>query len=107
MSKAVLVLDMPENCTECPLSIDVENHKGKNWGNLFSGFEEYSFNMDPVKKPDWCPLREIKKCELDKMRQESIESDCYDGTDEIDKAYLLGKIVGWNTCINAIAGDAK
>ena len=43
MSKAVLVMDMPERCADCPLRSSEKT----------SSTDYYD------KKPDWCPLREL------------------------------------------------
>ena len=53
MSKAILVIDTPENCEECPLMFEVE---GKEGANICRGCQKYSFNTDASKKPEWCPL---------------------------------------------------
>ena len=53
--KARLVMDMPENCNECPLELDVKDTKGKQWnGCICRGSGKR--NADRDKKPDWCPL---------------------------------------------------
>lgn len=54
MSKAILVIDMPECCADCPCSFfERDNPKL----NLICGIEqEDAYN---VGKPDWCPLKEM------------------------------------------------
>lgn len=53
MSKAVLVLDMPEGCNDCVLNnchfCDVTNEN----------IESYMYDITEVDKPDWCPLKEL------------------------------------------------
>lgn len=56
MSIAVLVIDMPERCMDCPFECGVEGHIT---ANICRGCKEYHFNPDRTKKPDWCPLRPI------------------------------------------------
>ena len=54
MSKAVLVMDMPSKCIDCPLHfVDEPNYWcGANMKDLLTDdIETY--------KPDWCPLREL------------------------------------------------
>lgn len=103
MSKAVLIVEMPGRCMDCPLEFGVE---GQIMANICRGYEKYRFNPDHSKKPDWCPLREVpEKIEIDRMRQEAIENDCYDISNGIDEAYIQGKCVGWNTCISSIEGS--
>lgn len=52
MAKAVLVMDIPEDCTMCKFwnSKDDECYA--------TGVEELSLNSEEA-KPDWCPLREL------------------------------------------------
>lgn len=52
MPKAVLVMDMPEDCTMCKFwnSKDDECYA--------TGVEELSLNSEEA-KPDWCPLRAL------------------------------------------------
>lgn len=86
MKKAVLVIDMPENCKECHLKYDFEsryictNPKGKYRIDV----TQYVKNET---KPDWCPLKEIpEKKEI---------AYCYTQTDYIYRD-------GWNNCLNKI-----
>lgn len=53
MSKAALIIDMPERCEECPLAFGVEGQEG---ANICRGCQKYSFNPDTTQMPDWCPL---------------------------------------------------
>lgn len=54
MSKAVLVMDMPECCADCPCSFFERDNPVL---NLICGVaQEDAYN---VGKPDWCPLREL------------------------------------------------
>lgn len=60
--KAKLVMDMPENCTQCPLEMDVEDTQGNHWeGNICRACGLR--NEDMNKKPDWCPLEQIQEVE--------------------------------------------
>lgn len=54
MSKAVLVLDMPESCDMCDL-IEMVN------GKMYCGVKGCGQCAEDyiVCRPDWCPLREI------------------------------------------------
>lgn len=62
MSKAILVMDMPENCFKCKL---------QDWANcrIVKGCHTGDT------RPDWCPLKEVPK-KLD-----------YIGLEEYDKGY--------------------
>lgn len=54
MAKAVLVMDMPESCADCPCSFFERDNPIL---NLICGVtQEDAYN---VGKPDWCPLREL------------------------------------------------
>ena len=55
MSKAILVIDMPSRCNECPICASYAE-------SAFS-IREYwctasdNTDVDPYDKPDWCPLK--------------------------------------------------
>ena len=56
MSKAVLVMDMPDYCNDC-----YARHMSQS-GSFCRAAKEY---LQPkAKRPDWCPLRELpdEKC---------------------------------------------
>lgn len=98
MVKTVLVMDMPEQvCQKCALCYETENN------------EEYlccavgKFLPDG-EKPDWCPLRELpeKKTSFsDEMEKEKV-SGRFDGEIGSGYANLVGKITGWNACLDEI-----
>lgn len=110
--KALLVMDMPESCLDCQFCY--EYHEGieacctvtrepSNDGMYRIIKEDYCQD-----KPDWCPLKPVpERVNLDGMRQEAIEEDCYDDTNGIDEAYLQGKEIGWNDCIDKILEGCK
>lgn len=84
MSKAVLVMDMPEQvCQKCTLCYETED-------------DEYlccavGKLVPDGEKPDWCPLRELPE----KM------PDLEHGYENVEKSIIR---TGWNACLNAIAG---
>lgn len=85
MSKAVLVMDMPEDCTMCKFwnSKDDECYA--------TGVEELSLNSEEA-KPDWCPLRELpEKREINHNKNHYISNFWTDA-----------KSVGWNACLDEI-----
>lgn len=56
MDKAVLIMDMPEDCFKCRfLRIDVE-YGIESCGALETAM---SVDLETYDRPDWCPLREI------------------------------------------------
>lgn len=83
MSKAVLAMDMPECCADCPCSFfERENPKL----NLICG--PAGDDANNVGKPDWCPLRPMPE-----EREENHTGTYKDNFNE-----------GWNACIDAIGG---
>ena len=93
MSKAILVIDMPNNCRECPVCASYQE-------SAFSIREYWCSPMDnrdaePESKPKWCPLKPLpEKYEIDK-------SKCSDPFYEFEFEY------GYNQCIDEILGDDK
>ena len=100
--KALLVMDMPEKgCISCVI--------GRNFSSRIETIifcpivDRCAKDKEAESQPDWCPLKPIpERMNLDGMRQEAIEEDCYDDTNGIDEAYLQGKETGWNACIDKI-----
>ena len=83
MAKAVLVMDMPECCADCPCSFFERDNPIL---NLICGVtQEDAYN---VGKPDWCPLRELpekKECRIGEHGERMFRA-------------------GFNACLNEIAG---
>ena len=85
MSKAILVMDMPDPCPGCNfLYCDAEN----NSESCQAREKSRIVDLENEDKPDWCPLRE--------MPEEREENHI--GTYE----YNFNE--GWNACIDAIGG---
>ena len=83
MAKAVLVMDMPECCADCPCSFFERDNPIL---NLICGVtQEDAYN---VGKPDWCPLRELP---------EKKERRIGEHGERMFRA-------GFNACLNEIAG---
>lgn len=92
MSKAILVIDMPENCLECPLEFGVAvNNKVLLNHNICNGCGKP--NADSTKKPDWCPLRPLPE------KKEVCGK--YPQPDGITPSYKIG----YNACIDEIGGN--
>lgn len=98
--KSVLVIDTPNNCSECPCCYVSEN----DWGDFISarcqmkykGFvDKYSeYNKG---RPSWCPLRPLPdKATVD-------ESMLGIGFDDFNTIYYLG----FNECIDKITGETE
>ena len=80
MAKAVLVMDMPENCFKCKL---------QNWANCKITNKCHVGGC----RPDWCPLRELP---------EKIP-DLEHGYENVDRS-IIG--IGWNACLDMILENA-
>ena len=90
MAKAVLVMDMPEDCTMCKFwnSEDDECYA--------TGVEQLSLSYCKEPKPDWCPLRELPKRKETLCTQKWYTNGCW--SDNMK--------AGWNACLDAIKGHA-
>lgn len=87
MSKAILVMDMPESCGTCYLARIVN-------GNRVMCSIDRITSRDMTEamenKPDWCPLHP--------MPEKMQVCGKYPQTDGVVPSYK----VGWNACIDAI-----
>lgn len=83
MRKAILVIDMPEDCGDCPVMKFINGHFTCVLKNTKCG---------DTRKPDWCPLRQIP---------EKKETICYEN-DSWCAVEEKTKNAGWNACIDAI-----
>lgn len=87
MSKAVLIMDMPECCGRCPLMDD--DPMG---GYCNAHDDEYIDIPDTMGgKPDWCPLRELP------------EKKDYEKLSDWNRMKEWGN--GWNACLDVIEGN--
>ena len=87
MSKAVLIMDMPDSCMGCNfLYCDAEN----NTESCQAIEKERIVDLEKEDKPDWCPLRPMPE----KVTEDGLE--CYGE---------LKYMQGWNDCRNVIMGD--
>jgi hypothetical protein len=87
MNKAILVMDMPDDCFECNFCVEMAAHDRC----VAAGKRIFT-----LEKPDWCPLKELpEKYEVDKNK-------CRDPFYEFEFEY------GYNQCIDEILrGDRK
>ena len=92
--QAVLVMEMPESCSECPMEMDVEDTTGEKWiGNICRGCGRR--NADRIQKPGWCPLIPMPE----KKSYADLDEDADEG--ELTFAYWNG----WNACLDTIEGS--
>ena len=94
MSKAVLVMDMPERCDKCLLLLKIPQKDGLALclARPTNGQEEYNPKREKSWRPDWCPLRELPE----KM------PDLEHGYENVEKSIIR---TGWNACLDAIAKE--
>lgn len=74
MSKAILVMDMPENCGDCNYCCDLDP-----WSGVFCVVNGQTTDID-CKTPDWCPLQGINPNMLKALRcvaSQDAMKDCY------------------------------
>ena len=96
MSKAILVIDMPNRCNDCPFVDSMRTH----WNyddftyyceaNEYERIKEIKYGEEDksIPKPDWCPL---------KMLPEKRIQDNPNGRNMYR--------AGWNDCIDDILGE--
>lgn len=87
--KAVLVMNMPEYCTECPL-IAFEF-------GTFCSLNEKSIPKPATDRPEWCPLKPMPKKWVAQMNG-------LDARQQIENWYFQE---GWNACLREIEGEGK
>lgn len=90
MSKAVLIMDMPERCDKCSLLLKVPQKNGLALclARNDNGQLPYNPKNESSWRPDWCPLVELP---------DERESDPV-----MDHDIDFGFSEGWNACIDAI-----
>lgn len=86
MDKAILVIDMPENCFDCPLCINDE------YGLSLECCLQYKGYVDKKGKPNWCQLKKApEKYDLVNV----LYTRDWDGEYEN----------GYNACVDEILGN--
>lgn len=91
MSRAVLVMDMPESCDMCDF-VDNQGTTAYGVDKMYCGFPGIGEDVSDciACRPDWCPLRP--------MPEKMQVCGKYPQPDGIVPSYK----VGWNACIDAI-----
>lgn len=82
--KAVLVIDMPNNCGECKLI------------HLQGIGESICDAVDWSKRPSWCPLKPLPN-----YRDNSKKPQDY------ADVWIDGAKTGWNACLDEITGETE
>lgn len=101
MNKAILVIDMPKMCKECPVCESYE---------IISSIEEYSCmventNVDPYDKPKWCPLKPMPEKMDVPAWDDSIKAKNENAKEVGMYMYDRGHYRGYNICIDKILGE--
>lgn len=91
MSKAMLIMDMPESCEKCELSRCLHAK-----GVGICGVNREHFD-DMTKVQAWCPLRKVPK------KVDYLIEYFNDGQMSLDLS--IGYAKGWNACIDEILGN--
>ncbi len=82
MAKAMLIMDMPSYCLECPCLNELDECEAMKYKDV----------GDIGRKPTWCPLREIPQKESGEF---------------VTNAEEMGYVRGYNACIDEIQGGAE
>lgn len=97
--KAVLVIDMPTKCINCPFN-DVDDDMER-W-ICYASTDSTAHvrcreeDIDIHSKPEWCPLKPLPQKE---------EKPKVSGGLNWDNAFTCGFIIGWNACIEEIENE--
>ena len=98
--KAVLVMEMPDKCLNCPLHQYIDTEEGEHDAFVFCSAEHWRepITHQPVEnleeRPDWCPLRLLPQ-------KEKVNADSEGEFKTIDDAWTQG----FNACLDEITGD--
>lgn len=93
MSKAILVMDMPESCSKCQFLYEFNGIKKCQLMNtLCNGNSRVSQSNFTIERHCKCPLRDFPEKKEENKYNNGMEK---------------GYVSGWNTCIDAIEGSEK
>lgn len=91
MAKAILIMDMPEDCKQCVFCRGLNACKLKKYLVRDKICTVYTVDKQIMEggKPDWCPLRELPE-------KSDHPEHCDNGRFD----------AGWNACLDSIEGGA-
>lgn len=93
MSKAMLIIDMPNSCDKCELGYYADGR------TLLCGYKDKVGNEE--RKPDWCPLQECLVGKYEgKIIKEMPKRKGLQGLTQFDTDNHYE--MGWNACIDEI-----
>ena len=87
--KSILIIDTPKNCPDCQLMAD-------GWCYGIPSREEVQGKIKYLKRPSWCPLKELP-------RNKEIKCDWENVVD----VWIDGANYGYNKCLNDISGETE
>lgn len=96
MSKAILVIDMPSNCSDCVLCAD---------GYCRASFR-FCYNRYDEKKETFCPLRPMPE-KKEELNLNYILAEAKSREEVADGVLMSFMIDGYNACIDEIGGGAN
>lgn len=102
MNKAILVIDMPDSCGECPIHASYAD-------SAFS-IREYwcaakGEDVYPKSKPDWCPLKPVpEKVDVPDW-DDNIKAKNENAKEVGMYMYDRGHYRGYNICIDKILNE--
>lgn len=91
--KAILVIDMPSKCGECPLAY-------RDMLGVVCELNDDGY-VKEWKKPNWCPLRPLPK--KNEIKNEEEFMNVCGWMYEVQ----TGMDIGWNDCLDEIMGEEK
>ena len=80
--KAILVIDVPKSCEDCPCT---------DYQKCYATDTELDIQWS-FKRPAWCPLKPMPE-----KKEEGYPND----------DYTIGKADGWNACLYEITGETE
>ena len=87
MSRAVLVIDMPDSCMSCKIGRNSSCILEQSAYCPVTG--QATIEEECESRPEWCPIRPMPE----KENNDNLMDEYQDGYDD-----------GWNSCIDAIGG---
>lgn len=98
MSKAALIMEMPEKCMSadghicCPLAWDTKFCSRYSPKGIHMNGYDWEKIYESGKRPDWCPLRPVPEKDMESYFPDEWQD---------------GYASGWNACIDAIGKPAR
>ena len=89
--KAIAIVEMPNNCSECRLYAYEEGCVLGGWYD-HGGWGRYDLSEDTSRRPSNCPLKYLP----DKKQEKKYENQ-----------ERIGYRKGWNACLKKITGETE